>query len=389
MQPPEPTHQDPRLSHQGERFLPSVRFIAAWSALVGLAAGVAWVGLPGLRAWNSSPSARVARGRILEVHREGTMDRLSVQVEGRRLEFQIERPTGIFAPTAYRPAERVLVRLPEEDQGEASLGPKERERALVVFMAAFLLVLGVAGGPRAVRMALSLVGAFALIVVVLVPLTIRGFDPLAAACGLALVIGAGTVVVVVGANRKSLVAFLGAMGGLALGVVVGMVAVRALALTGLAINFGPHKAIAYRYWLSERVGEVDFSRLLLAGLVVSALGAALDVAITVATSAHEIVVNHPGLPRARVIRAGLAVGRAAVWMTAATLFFVLFAANLEPFLARSLNRSASAMVRLLDFEEIATEVVRLGVAGLAMTAVAPLTALLAGLLLAGRTGEVR
>ena len=185
MQPPEPTHQDPRLAHQGERFLPSVRFIAAWSALVVLAAGAAWVGLPRCRAWNSGGSARVARGRVLAVRPQGTRDQLSVQVEGRRLEFQIERPVGIFAPTAYRPGEGVLVRLPEGGQGEASLGPKERERTLVGLVAAFLLALGVAGGPRAVRMALSLVGAFALIIAVLVPLTIRGFDPLALACALA------------------------------------------------------------------------------------------------------------------------------------------------------------------------------------------------------------
>lgn len=370
-------------SRRGERFLPPVRFIAVWSLLVVVAAGSAWALLPRWRVWNSSASARVARGGIVSVRREGPNDHLAVEVEGRRVALEVERPIGIFAPTAYARGERVLVRLPNEPGAPASLGPKERERPLILLLAVFCLILGAAGGPRAVRMLLSLAGAIALLIAVLVPLTIQGHDPLLVACGLALVIAAGTVVVVVGANRKSLVAFLGAMGGLALGVVVGVVAVRALALTGLAIGFGPHKAMAYRFWTSERVGHIDFSRLLLAGLVVSALGAALDVAITVATSVHEVVVNRPTLPRGRVIRAGLAVGRAAVWMTAATLFFVLFAANLEPFLARSLRPSASAVVRLLDFEEIATEVVRLGVAGLAMTAVAPLTALLAGLVMAG------
>jgi uncharacterized membrane protein len=162
-----------------------------------------------------------------------------------------------------------------------------------------------------------------------------------------------------------------------------------LSLTGLSIDFGQYKELGTRYWQSKHIGGVDFANLLVAGVVLSCLGAAMDVAITVATAVQEVVRNRPDISRREAIRGGLSVGRAAVWMTAATLFFVLLGAGMEPFLARSFEHAGSGWVRLMSFEEIAVTVVRLGTAGLTMTLVAPLTALLAGLLLARKGSRNR
>ena len=361
-----------------DRLLPSRRFLLTWIAVVAVLTVLAWLLIPRFGWYNRSRTGRVERGVVRGVEHQGSMDRLTIACPRGEQRLDVERPSRIFAPQALEEGERVLVRFGPEG---ASLGPKVRDRTLLVVTALFFIILAAAGGPRALRTALSLVAAFALLAFVLVPLALWGWNPLAVGVVLAVIIAAGTIFVVAGPNRKALAAFLGTLGGLVLAVVVASCASWVLSLTGLSIDFGPYMHLGTTYWRSAQVGHIDFGSLLVAGVVLSCLGAAMDVAITVATAVREVVANRPDIPRREAIRAGLSVGRAAVWMTAATFFFVLLGAHMEPFLARSLQSSGSEWVRLMGFEEIAVEVVRIAVAGLAMTLVAPLTAVAAVLLL--------
>lgn len=371
-----------------DRLLPSRRFLLAWTAAVVLVTALAWHLLPHWNWYTHSPTARVEHAVVASVVARGVQDHLTIATASGTIELDIERPSGLFAPQAAREGERVLIRHGEEG---TSLGPKVRDRALLLVLAAFFVLLAVAGGPRALRTALSLVAAFVLLVVVLVPLTLRGWDPLAVTVALSAVIAAGTIFGVAGRGKKSLAAFLGTLGGLVLAVGVSAFISWQLSLTGLSVDFGQYRELGRIYWQAERLRQVDFAGLLVAGVVLSCLGAAMDVAITVATAVQEVVRNRPDISRREAIRGGLSVGRAAVWMTAATLFFVLLGAGMEPFLARGFGHGAAGWVRLMGFEEAAAAVVRIATAGLTMALVAPLTALCAGLLLArpNRTEGIR
>jgi uncharacterized membrane protein len=362
---------------QDERLLPGRRFLIAWAVAVVAVTALAWAALPHWGWYARSETARVERGRVVRVAAEGAIDHLTVMCPSGPVEFHVERPAGIYEPEALRGGDRVLVRFGPEGP---SLGPKVRDRALLLVLGAFLLLLVVAGGPRALRAALSLAAAFVLLVVVLVPLTLAGWHPLLATVALSLVISGGTITIVVGWNRKAGAALLGTLGGLVLAVTVATLSVHALALTGLAPEFGSYKHLGFRFWNSPRTGHIDFAGLLVSGVVLSCLGAAMDVAISVATAVHEIAVQG-AVSRREALRGGLGVARAAVWMTAATLFFVLFGTQLAPFLARSLALGAGAWARVFSFEEMATEAVRMTAAGLTMTLVGPLTALAASWLL--------
>jgi len=364
-----------------DRLLPSRRFLIAWTAAIVLLAAAAWLLLPRWSWYMRSRTARVERGAVTAVEHQGSMDRVTVTCASGPVTLEVERPSSIFAPQAVDEGERVLVRFGADGP---SLGPKVRDRTLLAVTALFFIILAVAGGKRALRTALSLVAAFLLLVLVLAPLTLAGWNPLLVGLVLAGVIAAGTIAVVAGLNRAALAALLGTLGGLVLAVAVGLHASWLLALTGLSIDFGPYAHLGTLYWRSPQTRHVDFGGLLVAGVVLSCLGAAMDVAVTVAAAVREIAANRPDVSRREALRAGLSVGRAAVWVTAATFFFVLLGANIEPFLARSLQHDPAEWVRLLGFEEIAVEVVRLVAAGLAMTAVAPLTALCAAVLLARR-----
>jgi uncharacterized membrane protein len=335
--------------------------------------------LPHLSWYNTSRSARVERGTVRAVESMDGQDRLTIACPSGPVELTVERPTGLYAPQAVEPGDGLLVRFGAEG---ASLGPKLRERALLALVVIFFLVLALGGGPQALRTALSLLAAFVLLVVVLIPLALRGWDPLWTVLPLAGLIAGGTIFVVVGWGRKSLAAVLGTLGGLVLAVAVSAFLSWQLSLTGLSVDFGQYRELGRIYWQGEALWEVDFAGLLAAGVVLSCLGAAMDVAISVATAVQEVVRHRPDLSVRAVFRSGCQVGRAAVWMTAATLFFVLLGAGMEPFLARTFQHGGAGWVRLLSFEELAVAVVRLATAGLTMTLVAPLTALFAGLLLA-------
>jgi len=354
-----------------------------WGTLVILLAVLAAaLILPHLSWYNLSRTARVERGRVLAIGRNGARHDLIIQCPRGPVHLTTEQPTGIYAPQAAKTGDPVLVRFGADGP---SLGPEVREGALLALIAVFCVVLALAGGPRALRAAVSLLVAFLLLLVVLIPLTLRGWSPLLVTVALSVVIAGGTIGLVAGRGRKSLAAFLGVLGGLLLAVGASLAVSWQLSLTGLSVDFAQYRELGRIFWQAEPLWKVDFAGLLVAGVVLSCLGAAMDVAITVATAVQEVVTNRPDLSRREVVRSGLSVGHAAVWMTAATLFFVLLGAGMEPFLARMGQHSGQGWMRLLSYEEMAVLVVRLAIAGLTMALVAPLTALFAGLLLAKGT----
>ena len=164
-----------------DRLLPSRRFLIAWTAVVVLLAAAAWLLLPRWSWYMRSRTARAERGVVTAVEHQGSMDRVTVSCPSGPVTLEDERPSSIFAPQAVDEGDRVLVRFGADGP---SLGPKVRDRTLLAVTALFFIVLAVAGGKRALRTALSLVAAFLLLVLVLAPLTLAGWNPLLVGLGI-------------------------------------------------------------------------------------------------------------------------------------------------------------------------------------------------------------
>lgn len=257
------------------------------------------------------------------------------------------------------------------------LSPR-RDRRLAVWVGVFLLAVVAAMGRRGVRVLVSLILAGVLIVGVLVPLTVRGWSPLGVAMALSVLICVAGILLVGGANRKSLHAVAGCLSALLLAAWLPVWLCVALRFTGLEVGFGTYFNVDIPLWYSAELARVDFLQVLLAGMILSGLGATMDVAITVSTAMDELRRSAPDLPRRARIGAGLAVGKDVLGMMAVTVLLIVVGSNVEMLLLVYHRGASGPAASLLNHEEIGAEVVRVVSCTLALGLAIPLTAVFAG-----------
>jgi len=178
-------------------------------------------------------------------------------------------------------------------------------------------------------------------------------------------------------SLRTSAALLGTLGALALTAVLGRIAVPGTHLTGLADEQNTS--------VQAYASKVQISGLLLAGLVIGAVGVLNDVTVTQASAAFELAED-PCRSRARVFAAAMRVGRDHIASTVYTLVLAYAGAALPVLLLLSI--SGRAVTDVLTGDLVGEEIVRTAVGGIGLALAVPLTTGLA-VLLARPGGSVR
>ena len=167
------------------------------------------------------------------------------------------------------------------DSTITSIYSQDREWVIYAFAAAYLLVLCLVGGKQGLKGALGLVFTFFCILFVYLPLVYRGWSPFWVAVLICIVTVAGVVIAGLAATLFSL----------------------ATGITGWNVS-----DIESLLTLASTSG-IQVGGLLFSGLLISSLGAVMDVAMSIASAIAEIHVQNPALSRRALFRAGMHVGR--------------------------------------------------------------------------------
>jgi uncharacterized membrane protein len=223
------------------------------------------------------------------------------------------------------------------------------------------------------RGALSLAGlaiSLALVLVFVVPAILDGKEPLLVAVVGALAIALITIPLAHGWGPKSVAALLGSAASLILTALLALLFTNMTNLTGL----GSEEAI----FLQIGDADVSLQGLLLAGIVIGALGVLDDVTISQASTVLALRRADPALPFRRLFRLALDVGRDHVSATVNTLVLAYVGAALPILLlfsAADLGVSEAA-----NLEVVAKEIVATLVGSIGLIAAVPITTALATLL---------
>ncbi|HEX7197218.1 MAG TPA: YibE/F family protein [Candidatus Limnocylindria bacterium] len=248
---------------------------------------------------------------------------------------------------------------------------------VAVFAAAVLLV----GGLRGIRSLVALALTLTVVLKVVVPLLLRGFDPILLAVGVAAAVTLATLLLTEGFSRVTLAALLGTFAALALTAVLAAIFTEAASFTALQGN----EEIAF---LIPLVGDrIDLSGILLAATVFGALGVLDDVTVTQSATVEQLYRAEPAAGRRGVIARAMRVGRSHIAATVNTLMLAYLGAGLPLLLLFALGGQSPLVT--LNGELVAVEVIRALVGSVGIVAAVPLTTVVAGLLMvpAGRGGD--
>ena len=175
-----------------------------------------------------------------------------------------------------------------------------------------------------------------------------------------------TQLIVNGRNVKSSGAIIGTIGGILIASLVAVLAIHCTYLTGVSEEqAGMLKVLYFK--------DVDFRELLFSGIVLGALGAVMDVAVSIASAQYEMKQLAPKTKFQPLVSSGLNVGRDVMGTMANTLVLAYIGGALPLILLISAQPDLP-LLHVMNLNMIATEVVRSLIGSIGLLCAIPITA---------------
>ena len=189
------------------------------------------------------------------------------------------------------------------DTTVSSVYSQDRGGVLLLFAALYLVALVVIGGKQGLKGALGLAFTFLAIIFLYLPRVYLGWPPLWTSVLICAVTTAVTMYFIGGPTRKTVVASAGTVAGV---VIAGLVAAIFGAATGISGWNVSDIETLITLW---NTNGINVGELLFAGLLISSLGAVMDVAMSVASSMGEVLAQNPAMSRGALFASGMRIGR--------------------------------------------------------------------------------
>ena len=254
-----------------------------------------------------------------------------------------------------------------------SLADFERRAPLLWLVLAFAALVLLTGRWKGLRALIGLAASLAIVILFVLPAILDGASPPGVALVGSLAIMLVTLVITHGFGPKMLAAALGTTAALLLTLGLGSLSIGLTHLTGLSSD----EALFIR----ASVGEISITGLLLAGMLIGALGVLDDLTVTQASTVLALRRANPALGFRRLFESAIAVGHDHIAATVNTLVLAYAGAALPILLIFSLGGTSPGDA--LNSESVAAEVVATLVGSIGLIAAVPLTTALAAVL-AGR-----
>lgn len=248
----------------------------------------------------------------------------------------------------------------------------KRSTILGVLIILFFIAILAVGGFKGLKSIISLIFTMICIIFLMLPLMIRGINPILSAIIIAIISITATLILVSGLNKKSLAAILGTLFGV---LIAGGLAYSFGHMSNLSgINMEEAESIMY---IAETTG-LKINGIMFAGILVASLGAVMDVAMSISSSIFEIDSINKGMDLKTLFNSGMNIGRDIIGTMSNTLILAFAGGSLNTLiLIYSSNMTSN---RLLNLDVLGTEVIQ-GVAGsIGIILTVPITAIISAYL---------
>lgn len=233
-------------------------------------------------------------------------------------------------------------------------------------LAAILLILMIAiGGKKGVRSFISLFLNFVVIFFTLAFMLNPDMNPILLTFIASALIGYISLFFINEVNPKTIIAFTSTM----ITILILLAFIVFVADTLMIQGFGEEETEAISGY-SLYIGT-DFLKIGVSVIILSTIGAVMDVAISIASSMHEIMKHNPKISRNELYASGISIGRDILGTDTNTLFFAFFGGYLGLLIwFKDLSYSVGAIVNSKIFS---SEMMLILCAGTGIALVIPIT----------------
>lgn len=293
-------------------------------------------------------------------------DQITIQLsDGKRADFENPATNGF----SIRKGDGIYVDAFPVDDGNGgskmiySFYEFKRERPLLALLAVFVIVAIAIGRSRGLRALIALALSLVVLGAFMLPAIAEGKSPLLVA-----LVGSSVVMFLAlylshGVNARTTSAVIGTIASLAITGGLAALAVSAARFTGLA---GEETS-----YLRATSNGIDLRGLLLAGIIIGALGVLDDVTITQSSAVWELHQANPSLGFVGVYNAAIRIGRDHIASAVNTLVLAYAGASLPLLLL--FTQVGTPFGELFNGEPVATEIVRMLAGSIGLMASVPIT----------------
>ncbi|MDO4193483.1 MAG: YibE/F family protein [Erysipelotrichaceae bacterium] len=239
----------------------------------------------------------------------GGSQELKVTINSGRYKGEEMIVDNFFYPLNGVPAAKgdnvtLLIKTYEDGERYASVYEINRIPILAVFLLLFFLIVIKIGGLTGLKSLIGLIFTIICLFAILIPLLLKGAPTILTTFMMCAYIALVNFTILGGVHRKTISAFLGTVSGTFLALVFGMAVQYFCKIDGYRLEDAEPL-----YQLKYAGVPIHIQGLLTASIIICALGAVMDVAMSISSSLEEVHTADPAYSKTDLFRSGMNIGR--------------------------------------------------------------------------------
>ena len=239
---------------------------------------------------------------------------------------------------------------------------------LLFWLIFFFLIIILLGQYQGLKTIITLFISLFIIFIIFIPALNKGASPLFTAGLISLGVSSVTLPLIHDFSLKALVSIIGTLGGV-------FTALFFSFLIGYFSHFNGLGTEDMRI-LAINNPDFNFQGILFAGIIIGALGAIMDIAVSISSGLQEIRQHQPKISFNELFRSGMNIGKDIMGSMLNTLIFAYVGTSLAMILIISQNKIS--IIEFLNYGFVTEEIIRAIIGSIGLLATIPITAISAG-----------
>jgi uncharacterized membrane protein len=299
----------------------------------------------------------------------------SGKYKGKVFEINHNIPDNYVYAIEVKKGDQVVINIDEYIDGKLDVAVTDykRQHYVLYLYIVFIILIMIIGKTKGVKAVITLSLTMFAILKILLPAMLNGMNPIPITIAISIAITIITMFVIGGFNYKSIAGIIGTSGGVVIAGLIAYFIGSKVKLTGLSSE----EAVMLMN-IPQKV-NFDFKSLLFSGIIMGALGAVMDIGMSISSAMEEIHNANPALTKKELFSAGMNVGKDVMGTMTNTLILAYTGSSI-PLLLLFMAHETS-IIKILNLDIIATEVIRSLAGSIGLVLTIPLTAFVASIMM--------
>jgi len=270
----------------------------------------------------------------------------------------------------FKQGDKILLRITENKGIIETIKIEEKVRDINIFLILllFIILLLLFGKISGLKTLISLIFTIGTIILIYIPLILNGFSPILASILVSILSIVVTLLIISGNNKKTYVAIISTSIGVIFSGIIAILFGKFASLTGLSED----SAISLAYIPQYR--NLNYQGILFGTILIGAIGAIMDVAISIASSLWEIKEINSNINKNEMIKSGFNIGRDILGSMSNTLILAYVGTTLHLIMLFIVYRVK--FIEIINLDSIATEIIRAMAGSIGLIITIPITVLI-------------